>query len=97
MTTKTEILKKLKNFKSTNEEKYGIVTIGVFGSYSRNEEKEGSDVDIVVKTKTPDLFQIVHIKDDLEKIFNTKVDVIRYRKNMNPYLLKQIDADAIYV
>ena len=37
------------------------------------------------------------IKDDLEKIFNTKVDVIRYRKNMNPYLLKQIDADAIYV
>ena len=97
MTTKTEILKKLKIFKSTNEEKYGIVTIGVFGSYSRNEEKEGSDVDIVVKTKTPDLFQIVHIKDDLEKIFNTKVDVIRYRKNMNPYLLKQIDADAIYV
>ena len=97
MTTKTEILKKLKIFKSTNEEKYGILTIGVFGSYSRNEEKEGSDVDIVVKTKTPDLFQIVHIKDDLEKIFNTKVDVIRYRKNMNPYLLKQIDADAIYV
>ena len=97
MTTKTEILKKLKSYKSINAKRYGIITIGVFGSYSRNEGNNDSDVDIVIKTKTPDLFQLVHIKDDLEKIFKTKVDVIRYRKNMNPYLLKQIDLDTIYV
>jgi len=33
--------------------KYGIVILGVFGSYARGEQKETSDVDILVKVERP--------------------------------------------
>ncbi len=34
---------------STLKGKYGVESIGVFGSVSRGEEKKGSDVDILVE------------------------------------------------
>jgi uncharacterized protein len=39
--------------------------MGIFGSVARDEATELSDVDIVVKTKIPDPFTVVHIKEDL--------------------------------
>jgi len=92
---KSTILKTLKEYKTLNQNRYGIKSIGVFGSYSRNEENENSD--IVIETKTPDLFQLVHIKEELELLFKTKVDLIRKRSNMNPILMKRINTDASYV
>jgi len=97
MLNRTDILNELKNYKSLRGEQYGILSLGIFGSCSRNMNVEGSDVDIVVSTKTPDLFQIVHIKEELESIFNAKVDIVRKRENMNQFLAEQIKADAIYV
>jgi uncharacterized protein len=94
---KTEIKEILKNYKASNEKKYGIKSLGFFGSYSRNEETENSDIDIIIETKTPDLFQLVHIKEELEKLFETKVDIVRQRNNMNPILLNRINSDASYV
>ena len=61
------LLHSLKAFKEMNEKKYRIKAIGIFGSYARNKASEFSDVDIVVRTETPDLFNIVHIKEDLEE------------------------------
>jgi len=40
---------------------------------------------------------MVHIKDELEAEYKTKVDVIHYRDRMNPFLKKRIDRDAVYV
>ena len=40
---------------------------------------------------------LVHLKEELEKLFNRNVDIIRYRERMNRYLKKHIDEDAIYV
>ncbi|MBU0475580.1 MAG: nucleotidyltransferase domain-containing protein [Bacteroidetes bacterium] len=94
---KAIILKTLKEYKTLNQNRYGIKSIGVFGSYSRNEENENSDIDIVIETKTPDLFQLVHIKEELELLLKTKVDLIRKRGNMNPILMKRINTDASYV
>ena len=90
-------LNELKRNKEYLEKKYGITKIGIFGSIARGMATEKSDVDIVFEIKSPNIFTSVHIKEDLEKIFNCSVDLVRYRKKMNPYLKKRIDAEGIYV
>lgn len=92
-----EITRLLKKFKENKSQEYGILFIGIFGSFARNEEKKDSDIDIVVKIKKQDLFKIIGIKQDLEDIFQIPVDIISYRDKMNPFLKKRIDREAIYV
>lgn len=95
--TQSELLKILEQYKNENGEKYGINRMGIFGSFSRDMGTDNSDIDIVVQTDSPDLFHLVHIKDDLEARFHKTVDIIRERETMNPFLKKQIEKDAIYV
>lgn len=95
--SRSEIVQILKDFKKNYALKYGIMLIGVFGSVARDEATDKSDVDIVVKTATPDPFNIVHIKEDLETRLNQHVDIVRMRDNMSPLLLERIKKEAIYV
>ena len=94
---KEEILNKLFDFKKKNAGKYGIKNIGIFGSFSLEKADTDSDIDIVLETSKVDLFLLVHLKEELEHLFNRNVDIIRYRKRMNRYLKKHIEEDAIYV
>lgn len=68
-----------------------------FGSYAREQNTESRDVDIVVTTATPDPFNIVHIKEDLEEYLKMSVDIVRLRSRMNPYLKSRIEKEAVYV
>ena len=95
--TRAEILKILRQYKNENSEKYGIKTLGLFGSFSKDEGRDRSDIDIVIEISDPDIFSLVHIKDDLEKILQRKIDIVRNREKMNPYLKKHIEKDAVYV
>lgn len=94
--SREDILRELKNHLSRFGRLYGVTKIGVFGSAARDDLRQDSDIDIVVKMKEPDLFYVVHIKEDLEKDFNRRVDVIRYRTTMNRYLKARIDREALY-
>jgi len=91
------ILNLLAQYKIENHDKYGIEKIGLFGSVARNEATESSDIDICIKIKNPDMFTLVHIKDELQKLFQKSVDIVRVREKMNPYLKRRIEKEAIYV
>ena len=93
--TKSEILDYLKNNYTYLKEKYDVETIGIFGSYARNEAKEDSDIDIFVKMK-PKLLNMVAVKQKIEEDLDKKVDIVRLRDKMNPYLKKRILEDGIY-
>ena len=95
--SRTEILKILKTFKEEHASQYGILVLGVFGSVARNEAKESSDIDVVLKTETPDPYNIVHIKEDLEQRLKRRVDIVRLRNKMNPFLAQRIKGEAVYV
>lgn len=95
--TRLEILDILKRYKKDNAEKYGIKTLALFGSFSRDEAKDTSDVDIIIEIAIPDLFKLVHIKEELEELLHKSVDIIRNRESINPYLKKRIKKDAVYV
>ncbi|KGO32651.1 MAG: nucleotidyltransferase family protein [Desulfoprunum sp.] len=94
---RAELLNKLSEFKKNNGEKYGILAIGIFGSFARNQASRLSDADIVVKTKTPDPFTMVHIKESLEEQLRIPVDIVRFRETMNPFLKRRIEKEAVYV
>ena len=96
MTTTNDYISILRKYLSTKADAYGITKIGIFGSVARNEQTEDSDVDVCVEMKKPDLFTMVHIKEELQELFGKPVDIVRLCKNMNPMLLKQIERDGIY-
>jgi len=97
---KEEILNKLKGLKPIYE-KEGLILLGLFGSYAKDEQTEFSDIDIVYKLNYKKfnskyiggfskLLRIEKIKEDLENIFHKKVDLI-------PDTNKKILKDLIYV
>ena len=95
--TRNDILTTLRDYKAANAQKFGIEALGLFGSTARGETTGHSDLDLVVETSDPDLFTLVHIKDDVEKLLHCPVDLVRKHSNMNPFLKQRIEKDAIYV
>ncbi|MEW6196538.1 MAG: nucleotidyltransferase family protein [Bacteroidota bacterium] len=76
MKTREEILKILKKNKSYLQKKYHVSEIGIFGSYSRNEQKRNSDIDLLVSLKKPLGLEFVDLSEELENILDHKVDVV---------------------
>ena len=95
--SRAELLKILRAFKEKCAEEYGMISLGLFGSAARDESQADSDVDIVIKLKKQDLFNMIGIKQDLEERLHTNVDLISYREKMNAFLKNRIDKEAIYV
>ena len=77
--------------------KYQISNIALFGSYARGENRQDSDVDIAIETPLSDYFKLYDFKEELEKYFNLKVDIVRLRDRMNESLRKRIINEGIYV
>lgn len=71
--------------------------MGLFGSFARGEYHSDSDVDIFVEMETPNPFILVEIKEELEVLLNRKVDIVRMRASMNPFLIARIEKEGIYV
>lgn len=94
---KEAVISLLKSAKSKFEKDYGLRRLGLFGSVARGGKGASRDVDVVVDLERQDLFVLIGIKQELEESLHTSVDVVSYRKNMNPFLKRRIDAEAIYV
>ena len=75
---------------------FGIRSLRIFGSVSRNEQHEGSDVDVCVDM-APKVYMVVRLKRFLEDLLQCSVDVIRLHKHINPYLLDDIEKEGLYV
>ncbi|HNZ53202.1 MAG TPA: nucleotidyltransferase domain-containing protein [bacterium] len=94
---RSDVINILKSFKNKFAKKYGIISMGIFGSAARNELTNDSDIDIYVQTETPNPFVIIHMKDDLETILGRRVDIVRIREFMNKTLKNRIEKEGIYV
>ena len=58
-------------------ERYGVQSLGIFGSHVRGEEREDSDLDLLVEyTRIPDLFEFVSLKLKLSEILAIRVDLV---------------------
>ena len=94
---KEQVLDFLAQHKQDFYEKYQISDMALFGSYARDENSKDSDIDIAIETGLSDYFKLYDFKEELEKHFHTKVDIVRLREKMNPSLKKRILNEGVYV
>lgn len=97
MRSTTEIIDLLKRFKSTSAHKYGIRSLGIFGSFARNQQDEQSDLDIFVTLQEADFFILEKIKEELEQLMHFNIDVINFRDTLRDSFKQNILKDAIYI
>ena len=91
---KDEILEVLEGVKEEIKHKYKAEIKGIFGSYARGDEKENSDIDVLVDfEESADLFDLVGLGLFLEERLHCKVDVVpqnSLREEIKPHVLKEI-------
>lgn len=94
MVSKNEILKKLEKVKEEIKAKYKVKTLGLFGSFVRGEQKEESDIDILVEfEENADLFDLVGLAIFLEDKLKQKVDLVTktaLKEELEEYILKEV-------
>lgn len=92
-----EIKKVLREHKSRLEQKYHVSTLGIFGSYVRDEQADDSDLDILVDFKTPiGLFEFIDLEEELSGILCMPVDLVS-RSALKPYIGKRILSEVHHV
>ncbi len=95
--TLNEILDKLRAMLPLLHEKYHVRTLEVFGSYVREEEKPGSDLDLLVTfDEVPTLFQFVALENSLSDELGVKVDLVM-KDSLKPTIGKYILEEALEV
>jgi predicted nucleotidyltransferase len=93
MKSSFEIENKLKELKPVLLRKYFVDKIGYFGSYSRNEQNEDSDIDILVSFKKPLGWEFFDLQELLEKELKLKVDLVSekaLKKQLRQIILKKV-------
>ncbi|MGC8734821.1 MAG: nucleotidyltransferase family protein [bacterium] len=93
MKTIDEIKRILSEHKQEIRQKYGVRIIGIFGSYARGEQKETSDVDILVELEKPIGLKFFELWDYIEELLGCEVDLVRQkilREEIRDDILKEI-------
>ncbi len=96
MCTSTDCIRIISENKSFIEKEYGVKSITLFGSTARGDNHGDSDVDILVEMP-PKIVLLFELKNYLEKILNTSVDLIRKHSHMSHNFLNQISHDSIQI
>ena len=97
MTSKEYILSEMKQQKRELQN-FGIVRIGLFGSYVREEQSEKSDIDILIEfePEKENFDNYMSVYDILENLFrNEKIEIVT-KNGLSPYIGPQILKEVIY-
>ena len=92
----SECIDLIKSHADELRSQFGVRTLRLFGSVSRSEQHEGSDVDVCVEME-PRIYLVVRLQRYLEQLLGCPVDLVRKHSHMNPYLLQNIERDGIYI
>ena len=75
--SRSEIFEKLRLHLPELEKRYHVKSLGVFGSWTRDEQRKDSDLDLLVEfIKTPGMFGFVELEDHLSDLLGVKVDLV---------------------
>jgi len=98
MTTKENIIAILKSHKSELS-KYGVQTIGLFGSYLRNEQSAQSDIDLLIdfEPEKENFDNYMAVYDLFESLFqNERIEVVT-TNGLSKYIGPKILNNVMYV
>jgi len=92
----TEIMDVLKKDKAFLRKEFGVINIGLFGSYAKGNQKVDSDIDFLVELKEPRFEWLAGLQIYLETKFGRKIELVRKGKNVNQRLIQKVERDIIY-
>lgn len=70
-------------------ERFGVTSIGLFGSWARGEASAASDVDLLVEFERPSFDAYMDLKFYLEDLLQKRVDLV-LRRALKPLLRDRI-------
>jgi len=76
---------------------YGVREIKVFGSVARGDENENSDVDLLIDNFDGSLFGKVSLKNEIEDLLHTKVDLVQIEAIKNPLRKKYMLENVVFL
>jgi len=97
--TAETVLQTLRQLFPTLQQQYNIKKLGLFGSYSRNQATEESDIDLLIELDPDITFGLItfcQIENTLSEKLGKKVDLV-IAENLKPSLKQNILDDVIYL
>jgi len=88
MLTKEEIKRVIKENKEILE-RYKVKSIELFGSYARNEQKEDSDIDLLVEFEEDTYHNFINLIFTLEDLLEKEVTIVS-KEDLSPYILPYV-------
>ncbi|BER93429.1 MAG: uncharacterized protein PWP60_806 [Candidatus Atribacteria bacterium] len=86
MKTLHEIIRVLGEQKEGLKKKHKVKMIKIFGSYAKEEQKESSDIDLIVDFEEPPTFiEFIRLQEELEKLLGVKVDLLT-EESISPFI-----------
>jgi len=99
---KIENIEDLKKFLKENKDmlkkEFGVCEIGIFGSFTTNDQTSKSDIDIIIEMEPEkkDLHNFLRLKRSLTKKLGRKID-IGFKNSIKPVVYEKIKDKLIYV
>ncbi|MBE0495708.1 MAG: nucleotidyltransferase family protein [Campylobacterales bacterium] len=95
--TKEDILSYLRAHKKELNERFGVLKIGLFGSFARDEQTDESDIDLAIEIEKnkKSLGNFFAIKRELEGQFGKKVD-LGIEATLKPIVREYVKKEIIY-
>lgn len=98
MKTPGEVQQVLREHRRILQERYGVQSIALFGSYARGEPTSESDIDLLVRLEKPIGFRFFELWDYLESILGARVDLLTPNAlRRKPRLQQRVEEELIYV
>ena len=94
--SKKEIINLIKAEKSFLKENFGVLNIGLFGSYAKDKQTPDSDIDFLVEFSEPRFDWIAGLNIYMEKKFDRKIEIIRKRSLDKSRFFERIEQEIIY-
>jgi hypothetical protein len=100
METREEIIKKLHEQTAYLRSVFGVLKIGLFGSFAAGNPRQDSDIDIIVEFDRPIGMKFMDFADYLQNLFNRPVDVLTpagIEGIRNSKIVEEIRRSIVYV
>jgi len=98
MTERDEIVSILRNEVMREQDRFGVMKMGLFGSVARNEANDTSDIDILIEFDPSSVTyrKYLDLETYLQSLFPRKIEIVT-TDGISPYILPYISREVVWV
>jgi predicted nucleotidyltransferase len=90
-----DVIDILRRHEEEIKKRFGVKRIGLFGSFARGEQKDTSDVDILVEFEEPTFDNFMNLAFFLEDLFSRRVELVT-PDSLSPYIAPYVKKEVVW-